>query len=214
MALENDELELDVENLTPEKIDQGGRLGPGMYLVTLNDMMETADDKKIFEFAIADGPLKGIKLKYYLPDPSTVYDDVKHKTALARYSMIAKRLGVLTDEMIQQKAADPSFKLALNWLDAIGREVWVEVDYGKDESGQTSVFANITYGGIWPVGHKELQGMFKRWEKKGQKGLPSEEAGFSAAWKRAGAKPAEAAAVATAAGATAAPARADKWASI
>jgi len=152
-----------------EKIDAGGKVVPGLYFCTCTDAIEVDEKAQIhLEFTIAAGPFKGKKQTYYLPNPAAIFDSDKRTKAEHRFKMLASRVGIVTKEMIERRKADPTYRISLSWINAIGKPCWVEVtrQVSTRQDGTVSDFTGISYGGVWPPGHAELPKKFKEWNVK------------------------------------------------
>lgn len=135
-------LDLDLSNDKPADWENT-EVGPGWYKAVLADVVQN-DEKYRFElvFTINHGGCANQKQTYFLSFPSHADNPDK---AIQRVKMIAARLGLLT-------ADDAGKAKTLNFLDAMGQEVFLQVETSPGKDGKKD-FTGIAYSGIFPLNH-------------------------------------------------------------
>ncbi len=131
-----------------DNIDSGGFITiPGFYLVEIDDVVDK-DGKIQIVNRVLTGPFKKTKVMVFLRDPSEADDP---KECMKQNGGIIKRLGLASKEQIA--AAKIGGGLRVNWLSAIGRQAWIQLDARKQEKGKYAgqVMCQPTYIPYFPV---------------------------------------------------------------
>lgn len=178
-------IEIDLTGIGNPDEAEANRIPPGYYLAEVTDHFEDqkSDYAGSYRFEIT---LKGAtffagrKLNYNYSDPGQISDPKKADGAKARVRMLASRLGLV-------KADDFGRAVPINFDDAIGAQLVVQVEARPSKDDLAKVYANIAYAGLFPLDHPDIPA-----EVRTAIGLPpareksASVAGVSAAPKAAG----------------------------
>lgn len=148
MSLEE---EIDFTGYDADKVERGDSLAAGWYKVQVCDVYSDRknQDAIVFEMQVIEGPDTGTKLFDRLNNPDSAETDNGRRFAAQRKRLFAKRLGLV---------AEFGAPRPVNWLDAIGREIFVQVKERtyKDRNGEEKTVTGVDYAGVYPLDHDKV----------------------------------------------------------
>ena len=147
-------IELALDDIDVENVDSGGIVDqPGWYKVVIDDVVADKNntDNDVFDCVVTMGGFKGCRIKCFLARADAVDSD---KRAMATKRMLAysKRLGLVTEEQLAAAKAANTIEIP-DWTDAIGREVWIEMEATKADSKYKAQTAYIPF---YPLNHERV----------------------------------------------------------
>lgn len=116
---------------------QASALEPGWFKAMVQDVYEQ-DGTLFLDFKLGDGR----SVLERLWDPNRSDTDQKRQKSQQRRDLFAIRLG-----LVPRDARGTAFEF--DWLNAIGRECVVEMDYSKPREEGGAKYVNLTYSGIY-----------------------------------------------------------------
>ena len=148
------EFDFDLENMTPEEIESGGRLTPGWYTATVESVDEDPKSRTgctVFQLVITrGGETQGFNGRKHFERLYESDSDDPQKVAFAkrRQMLFAKRLGLIRDDHFAAKRGTGS------WADATGTEVFLHIvmkESKKDGQPTGESFPQMAFDGIFPL---------------------------------------------------------------
>jgi hypothetical protein len=139
---------VNLTGMKPEDLDGGAYLPAGWYKATVSDVAEDNESAAtVITYQVLGGKHDGRTIKDRITNPNYQDDDKKRELSVRRAAMMAKRLGILTDEQISQGDVDLEFN------NAMGREVLIHVESRKytDKSGNEKEAIGLTFDGVYPL---------------------------------------------------------------
>ena len=144
---------VDLSEDTPDTLDRGRGVDPGWYRCDLDDVY---DDSKtgatVFEYKVLEpAKWKGTKIFDRVSDPEQADREGAANMIMRRVKLLGSRLGLLKADACGQQTE-------LDFMDAIGQQVVVQVEHRKykDKEGNDREINSVKFDGVYPVDHEKI----------------------------------------------------------
>jgi hypothetical protein len=143
---------VDLTQDTADSIDRGRDVAPGWYKCALDNVYDdTKTGATVFEYKVLEGKYRGAKVFDRISDPTWATNENATAMIMRRVKLLGNRLGLLkADAYGQQKELD--------FMDAIGQTVVVQVEHRKyvDAQGNDKEIDSVKFDGVYPLDHEKI----------------------------------------------------------